>query len=50
MTNDAILTKDNLRKRKWQGNPDCAFCDEEETIAHLFFQCPVAKVIWSVIC
>ena len=25
MTNDAILTKDNLQKRKWQGDPSCVF-------------------------
>jgi hypothetical protein len=49
MSNDALLTKDNLKKRKWQGDPSCVFCDCEETISHLFFQCPVAKVIWVVV-
>jgi len=32
MSNDAILTKDNLKKRKWQGDPNYVFCDYEETI------------------
>lgn len=49
MTNDAILTEDNLRKRKWIGDYSCAFCDEDETIAHLFFNYPISKVIWSVV-
>lgn len=37
MTNGAILTKDNLIRRKWVGNPKCQFCDQTETIDHLFF-------------
>jgi hypothetical protein len=41
MSCGAILTKDNLRKRNWQGDPSCVFCECVETIAHLFFQCPV---------
>jgi hypothetical protein len=49
MTNEAILTKENLRKRKWQGDPSCVFCSCVETTSHLFFQCPVAKVIWSIV-
>jgi len=44
-----ILTKDNLVKRKWDGNPSCMFCDQLETIDHLFFQCPVAKCVWAMI-
>ena len=31
-----ILTKDNLTKRNWQGNQQCCFCHENETIQHLF--------------
>lgn len=31
-----ILTKDNLAKRRWQGCKKCCFCDQEETIHHLF--------------
>jgi len=37
MSCGAILTKDNLRKRNWQGDPSCVFCDCVETISHLFF-------------
>lgn len=49
LTNDAILTRDNLIRRKWNGDPKCLFCDADEIITHLFFQCPIAKVIWSVV-
>ena len=45
--NNAILTKDNMLKRHWVGSPTCHFCFENETIEHLFFQCPVAKITWE---
>jgi hypothetical protein len=44
-----ILTKDNLAKRNWRGSKRCVFCQEDETIKHLFFQCRFAKAIWSII-
>jgi hypothetical protein len=49
MTNNAILIKDNMLKRKWSGDPSCMFCDQVETVDHLFFTYPVARVIWGVI-
>lgn len=36
-------------KRKWIGDACCQFCDQLETINHIFFLCPVAKVIWIVV-
>jgi hypothetical protein len=44
-----ILTKDNLAKRKWKGCTRCCFCSEQETIEHLFFECPMARLMWSAI-
>ena len=44
-----ILTKDNLAKRNWNGNKCCSFCDTEETIQHLFFECPLAKIVWRIV-
>ena len=41
-----ILTKDNLAKRNWTGPTRCSFCDRDETIKHLFLDCPLAKVLW----
>jgi hypothetical protein len=46
---NAILTKDNLIKKKWQGSPSCYLSGELESIDHLFFSCPVVKVTWGVI-
>ena len=36
--NKAILTKDNMLKRKWVGSPTCHFCNQNESINHLFFE------------
>jgi len=47
--NNAILTKDNLIKRKWVGSPQCHFCDEDETVSHLLFQCSMARAVWAVV-
>jgi hypothetical protein len=44
-----ILTKDNLIKRSWTGNDSCCFCDNKESIQHLFFECPFAKIEWRII-
>jgi hypothetical protein len=45
----AILTKDNMLKRKWQGGLGCYFCSQHENIDHLLFSCLIAKVIWEVV-
>uniref|UniRef100_A0A453SF10 Reverse transcriptase zinc-binding domain-containing protein n=1 Tax=Aegilops tauschii subsp. strangulata TaxID=200361 RepID=A0A453SF10_AEGTS len=44
-----ILTKDNLLKRRWVGSARCCFCDHDETIQHLFIDCPLAKLLWRTI-
>jgi hypothetical protein len=46
---NAMLTKDNLTKRNWTGDFTCAFCGENETISHLFFECNIAKYVWSIV-
>ena len=45
----AVLTKDNMIKRRWDGDPTCHFCPCPETVDHLFFQCPTAKEVWGII-
>ena len=47
INHNAILTKDNLFKRNWLGDPACYFCSETESRDHLFFQCSVSKVVWE---
>jgi hypothetical protein len=44
-----LLTKANLSNKKWEGRKTCCFCHKDETIQHLFFECPFAKVIWRII-
>lgn len=41
-----ILTKDNLARRNWNGNKNCCFCSNNETIQHLFFACHFARFLW----
>lgn len=45
----ATLTKENMLKRKWVGDPICRFCDCVETTDHLFFQCATARVVLGII-
>jgi hypothetical protein len=46
---NAIATKDNMLRRGWSGNTRCQFCNENESILHLFFSCPAAKFVWSCV-
>lgn len=41
------MTRDNLLKRNMKKPEDCVFCSCHETVCHLFFECVVAKEIWS---
>jgi hypothetical protein len=43
------LTKDNLAKRGWKGCLKCRFCNQNESIQHLFFDCYLARNIWRII-
>jgi zinc-binding in reverse transcriptase len=42
-----ILTKDNLLKRKWKGDPKCVFCGSLEIVDHLFLHCTVSSCLCS---
>jgi hypothetical protein len=44
----AILTKDNMVKRRWQVDPGCFFCGALESPNNLLFTCPIGKVVWGV--
>ena len=44
-----ILTKDNLIRRCWKGSPKCGFCNHDEDIQHLLFDCYLARAIWRII-
>jgi hypothetical protein len=38
-----------MTKRGWIGNTRCQFCNDEETISHMFFSFPAAKIVWSCV-
>ena len=45
-----ILTAENLRKKGIQGPSICCMCKEaEESIPHLFIECPFARACWNLI-
>ena len=46
---DSVLTRDVMSRRGWLGRPICAFCNKRETSNHLFFTCPVARVMWRTV-
>jgi hypothetical protein len=50
LKNGVVLTKDNLLKRQWKGCTKCGFCVEQETIQHLFFDCPMARLLRGIVC
>lgn len=41
-----ILVRTNLSKRGWEGSVKCEFCEANESINHLFFECPNISRIW----
>lgn len=49
LSHNKLMTRDNLRKRHIIKPRDCVFCLENESICHLFFECVVARNIWSFV-
>ena len=43
------MIRDNLEKRNLGKPTGCEFCNELESISHLFFDCIVAKNVWSTV-
>ena len=44
-----LLTKNNIAKKNWDGSHKCYFCNCNEMIQHLFFDCHHAKILWRVV-
>ncbi|CAN6179680.1 unnamed protein product [Urochloa humidicola] len=49
LQSNAILTRDNLIKRNWMGDKRCNFCVADESVQHLFFDCSLARYVWSLV-
>jgi len=49
VSNNKVLTRDNLAKRQEVSDPTCLMCNEREFVTHLFFDCCVASLVWSII-
>jgi len=49
LSQNRLLTRDILQKRRDVSDPTCLFCSEIETISHLFFECCVAVNVWRII-
>ncbi|RVX20892.1 Protease Do-like 2, chloroplastic [Vitis vinifera] len=45
-----ILTMGNLKRRGWTLVDRCFMCkDEEESIEHIVFHCPKARILWQLV-
>jgi hypothetical protein len=49
VSNNKILTRDNLAKRQPVQDKRCLFCSELETVEHIFFECEIVKNVWAVV-
>jgi hypothetical protein len=49
LSHNKLATIDNLNKKGIKKPKQCCFCAEEESIVHLFFECVVAKAVWSYV-
>jgi hypothetical protein len=49
LSKNKILTRDNLAKRQKLEVETCLFCNDKETVQHLFFDCVVAQLLWDFI-
>jgi hypothetical protein len=47
LSNNNLMTRDNLQKRNLGKPVCCMFCSDNESVEHLFFRCIVAKNIWG---
>ena len=40
---------ENLRKLQLSENNSCSFCKDTQTLAHLLYECPYAKMVWQYV-
>jgi hypothetical protein len=49
LANNKVLTRDNIAKRKQVDDRTCLFCNENEIVLHLFFDCCIAQLLWRIV-
>jgi hypothetical protein len=47
MSQNKMMTGDNLRRRGIPKPIECSFCKEIESVHHLLFECIVARQVWG---
>jgi hypothetical protein len=48
LSNNKLMTVDNLKKVNVTKPEEFVLCSEKESVNHLFFECVVAKFMWSL--
>ena len=49
LSQDCLLTRQVMKLRRLPRDPKCSFRDNIESSRHLFFTCPVARVVWRTV-
>jgi hypothetical protein len=44
-----VQTVDNLRRKQWNGSKECQWCNEDESVNHMVFICPLARYVWAIV-
>ena len=47
LSNNKLLTRDNLSKRREVFDKTCLLCSDDESIGHIFFYCCAVLPVWS---
>jgi hypothetical protein len=47
--NDEIQSVDELARKNWTGPTDCKLCGQFESTKHIFVQCVLATLGWSIL-
>jgi hypothetical protein len=49
LSHNKLVTIDNLNRKGFNKPSQCKFCDEHDSITHLFFEYVVAKAVWCYV-
>jgi hypothetical protein len=49
LSHNRLATVDNLNRKGMTKPVQCVFCEENESINHLFFECVVAREVWKYV-